>query len=67
MMWPLFRIYRATEIDPNFALAYATLGVANGNNSESKAAEENLKRAFALKERATEPERFTFRPTTTAK
>ena len=49
---------RATELDPNFALAYATLGVANGNNSESKAAEENLKRAFALKERATEPERF---------
>jgi tetratricopeptide (TPR) repeat protein len=49
---------RATELDPNFALAYATLGVANSNNSESKAAEENLKRAFALKERATEPERF---------
>jgi serine/threonine protein kinase/tetratricopeptide (TPR) repeat protein len=49
---------RATELDPNFALAYATLGVANGNNSESKAAEENLKRAFALKDRATEPERF---------
>lgn len=49
---------RAIELDPNFALAYATLGVANGNNSESKAAEENLKRAFSLKERATEPERF---------
>jgi eukaryotic-like serine/threonine-protein kinase len=49
---------RATQLDPNFALAYATLGVANGNNAESKAAEANLKRAFALKERATEPERF---------
>ena len=49
---------RATELDPNFALAYATLGVANGNNLEMKAAEENLKKAFALKDRTTEPERF---------
>jgi serine/threonine protein kinase/tetratricopeptide (TPR) repeat protein len=48
----------ATELDPNFALAYATLGVANGNNLEMKAAEENLKKAFALKDRTTEPERF---------
>jgi eukaryotic-like serine/threonine-protein kinase len=49
---------RATELDPNFALAYATLGVANSNNVEIKAAKENLKKAFALKDRATEPERF---------
>jgi len=49
---------RATELDPNFALAYATLGVAQSNNFEEKAAAENLKKAFALKDRATEPERF---------
>jgi serine/threonine protein kinase/Tfp pilus assembly protein PilF len=49
---------RATELDPNFALAYATMGVAYGNNAEMKAAEENLKKAFELKDRATEPERF---------
>jgi serine/threonine protein kinase/tetratricopeptide (TPR) repeat protein len=49
---------RATELDPNFALAYATLGVAYSNNLEIKASEENLKKAFALKDRATDPERF---------
>jgi len=49
---------RATELDRNFALAYATLGVANSNNHETKAAEENLKRAFVLKDRVTELERF---------
>jgi len=49
---------RATELDPNFALAFATMGVAYGNNAESKAAEENIKEAFALKDRTTEPERF---------
>jgi len=49
---------RATELDPNFALAYATLGVAYGNQIESKQAEESIKKAFALKERASERERF---------
>jgi len=52
------RLKRATELDANFALAYATLGVANGNNQESKAADDNMKKAFALKDRATERERF---------
>src|SRR5216684_2850977 len=49
---------RATELDPNFALAYATLGVAYGNQIEGKQAEESIKKAFALKERASERERF---------
>jgi tetratricopeptide (TPR) repeat protein len=49
---------RAIELDPNFALAYATMGVAYGNNAEMRAGEENLRKAFALKDRATEPERF---------
>jgi serine/threonine protein kinase/tetratricopeptide (TPR) repeat protein len=49
---------KATELDPNFALAHATLGVAYGNNVEKKAATESLKKAFALKDRATDRERF---------
>lgn len=49
---------RATELDPNFALAFATLGVVYSNLSQDKLAEEHLKRAFALKDRATEPERL---------
>jgi serine/threonine protein kinase/tetratricopeptide (TPR) repeat protein len=49
---------RAVELDPNFALAYATLGVAYQNNMEQKTGEENLRKAFALRDRATEPERF---------
>jgi tetratricopeptide (TPR) repeat protein len=49
---------RATELDPNFALAYATLGVAYGNQIEDKQAEDNITKAFALKERASERERF---------
>ncbi len=49
---------RATELDPNFALAYAMMGVAYSNNLETKAADENIKKAFTLKDRATEPERF---------
>jgi len=49
---------RATELDPNFAMAYATLGVAYSNTFESKLGEESIKKAYALKDRATEPERF---------
>jgi eukaryotic-like serine/threonine-protein kinase len=49
---------RATELDPNFALAYATLGVTYGNQFEGKQAEDSLKKAFVLKERASELERF---------
>jgi eukaryotic-like serine/threonine-protein kinase len=49
---------RAAELDPNFALAFATLGVAYSNLSQDKLAEESLKKAFALKDRATEPERL---------
>jgi serine/threonine protein kinase/Flp pilus assembly protein TadD len=49
---------RATELDPNFAMAHATLGVAYGNQFEGKQAEESIKKAFALKERASERERL---------
>jgi serine/threonine protein kinase/tetratricopeptide (TPR) repeat protein len=49
---------RATELDPNFAMAHAKLGVAYENLLESKAGEESIKKAFGLKDRATEAERF---------
>jgi eukaryotic-like serine/threonine-protein kinase len=48
----------AIELDPNFAMAYATLGVAYSNQTQTKKAQENLKKAFDLRERASERERF---------
>jgi eukaryotic-like serine/threonine-protein kinase len=49
---------RATELDPNFALAHAKLGVAYWNIGETKPAAESLGKAFVLKDRSTEPERM---------
>jgi serine/threonine protein kinase/tetratricopeptide (TPR) repeat protein len=49
---------RATELDPNFALAHAMLGTAYGNIFESKLGEDSVKKAYDLKERASERERF---------
>jgi eukaryotic-like serine/threonine-protein kinase len=49
---------RAVELDPNFAMAYATLGVAYGNMTQKGLARDNLKKAFDLKERASEREKF---------
>ncbi len=49
---------RAVELDPNFAMAYATLGVAYGNLTQQGLAGDNLKKAFDLKERASEREKF---------
>jgi len=49
---------RAIELDPNFAMAYATLGVAYNNQAESNLASDELKKAFDLKERAGEREKL---------
>jgi tetratricopeptide (TPR) repeat protein len=49
---------RATELDPNFAMAHAMLGVAYSNQLERQAGEESIRKAFALKDRTTEAERF---------
>ena len=49
---------QAVELDPNFALAYATLGTAYSNSGELGLAAENLKKAFDLKDRVSERERF---------
>jgi Flp pilus assembly protein TadD len=49
---------RAVELDPNFAMAHATLGVVYGNQSQRKLAKEALQKAFDLRERASERERL---------
>ena len=49
---------RAIELDPNFAIAYATLGVVYGNLSQTKEQRENLTKAFDLKDRASEREKL---------
>ncbi|HKM85958.1 MAG TPA: protein kinase [Terriglobales bacterium] len=49
---------RAVEIDPNFAMAYATLGTVYSNLTQQEQADSYLTKAFDLKERASERERF---------
>ena len=51
-------LLRAVELDPNFAMAHATLGVAYGNTAQTKLSDASLKKAFDLKDRASERERF---------
>jgi tetratricopeptide (TPR) repeat protein len=53
---PFFR--RAIELDPNFALAHARLGTVYSNLGEQKPAVEHRTRAFELRERVSERERF---------
>src|SRR5580704_8389394 len=48
----------AVELDPNFAMAYARVGAIYGNLGESTLAEENAQKAFDLRERTSELERF---------
>jgi eukaryotic-like serine/threonine-protein kinase len=49
---------RAIELDPNFALAYATLGQVYGNLGERERTIEYTKKAFELRDRVSEPEKF---------
>jgi tetratricopeptide (TPR) repeat protein len=49
---------RAIELDPQFAMAYLGLGVAYSNLFESGASNENIAKAFELRERASERERL---------
>jgi len=49
---------RAVELDPNFAMAHATLGVAYDNLTQQELGASSIKKAFDLKERASERERF---------
>ena len=49
---------RAIELDPNFARAYASLGMAQYNLRETSAASKNFRKAFELRDRVSERERF---------
>jgi predicted Zn-dependent protease/predicted Ser/Thr protein kinase len=51
-------LQRATELDPNFALAYARLASLNNNNKQSEAMPENSAKAYALREHVTDRERL---------
>jgi tetratricopeptide (TPR) repeat protein len=49
---------RATQIDPNFALAWARLGTIYGNMGETQRADDALRNAYDRRDRATEWERY---------
>jgi len=49
---------RAVELDPNFAKAYVCLATSYSNLAEYGLASENMQRAYDLRDRASEPERY---------
>jgi tetratricopeptide (TPR) repeat protein len=49
---------RALELDPNFALAYRSLSVTYANLGQATGASQNANRAFQLRERVSERERY---------
>lgn len=53
---PFFK--RAIEIDPNFAMAYSYLGQIYDSTGESELSAENETRAYALRDRASDEERY---------
>jgi eukaryotic-like serine/threonine-protein kinase len=55
---PIPYLNRALELDPNFAEAYALLGVAYGDRKQFTLAIQNYKKAYELRDRVSERERF---------
>jgi serine/threonine protein kinase/Tfp pilus assembly protein PilF len=53
---PFFK--RAIDLDPKFASAYAALGLMYGDGGESALAAENTSKAYQLRERASDEEKF---------
>jgi eukaryotic-like serine/threonine-protein kinase len=53
---PLFK--RAVEIDPKFAMAYASMGLSYSDIGESALSIENTTKAYQLRDRASDRERF---------
>jgi len=49
---------KAVDLDPNFAMAYATMGVALGNLGRNVEGAQALKKAYELRDRASEREKF---------
>ena len=53
---PFFK--HAIEIDPRFATAYAALGLMYGSTGEAARATENISKAYELRDRASDNEKF---------
>jgi eukaryotic-like serine/threonine-protein kinase len=53
---PFFR--KALEVDPDFALAHARLSTVLGNMGELRESRDHITKAYALKDRVSEPERL---------
>jgi tetratricopeptide (TPR) repeat protein len=53
---PFFK--HAVEIDPKFAIAYASLGLFFGSMGETAAGTENIRKAYELRDRASDNEKF---------
>jgi serine/threonine protein kinase/predicted Zn-dependent protease len=49
---------RAVELDPNFALAYRSMAISYSNLGQTTRASENAKKAFDLRQRVSERERY---------
>jgi eukaryotic-like serine/threonine-protein kinase len=49
---------QAVELDPNFAMAYARIGVHYGNQQQLETARQYVEKAFALRDRVSEREKF---------
>ena len=53
---PFFK--HAVEIDPQFAAAYASLGLMYGSMGETEVGSENTRKAYELRDRASDREKF---------
>jgi eukaryotic-like serine/threonine-protein kinase len=51
-------LQRAIRLDPNFSMAYALLGTCQRNLGETSLAAQNMRKAYELRERASEREKF---------
>jgi eukaryotic-like serine/threonine-protein kinase len=51
-------LQRAVQLDSNFALAYASLGISYSNLGETSLASENIRKAFELRDRVSQREQL---------
>jgi serine/threonine protein kinase/tetratricopeptide (TPR) repeat protein len=49
---------RAIELDPKFAVAYASLGLVYGNLGQANLSAQNIKKAYELRDRVSEREKY---------
>jgi eukaryotic-like serine/threonine-protein kinase len=54
----LSQFQRAIELDPNFAVAYTNLAISYANLGQTMRATENAKKAYRLRERVSEREKY---------